>query len=278
MPAGATLNLPALSFLPSSVSSAITGPLGAVTAGLGSVVGSIPQIPQYFFTVPFANNQAVLYKLSIIYGQGPGLAGSPLGPGLPGTSIPDFIFPLTPNGVQKQSISLTNYYDVQGPANVINNGVQRIIDIYGLTPPIITISGTTGFQFHSLDQYQWSGKASFANLVQYIQNYIQLAVAATTSSQATNIPQLQFTDGYTGEVFNIVPLNQQLYSQDANRPIYQTYNLQFLASKTPLQNPIGLSQQDLLIQTFILARALLNAALLSWWNSILNGVLPGTIV
>ena len=250
---------------PTTVLNAVTGAASIINNFLNPLVASIPTVPQYFFAIPFANNQAVLYKLSIVSN------------GVPGVILPDFIFPLTPNNIQKQSVSLTNYYDVSGPADSINIGVQRIIDIYGLTPPIITISGTTGFQFHSLDQFQWSGKASFARLVQFIQTYIFAAASATTSSQITNIPTLQFTDGFTGEVFNLVPLNQQLYSQDANRPIYQTYNLQFLASASVTQTPVGLAQQDVVIQAFIEARALLTAGFLSWWNFILNE-LPGTIV
>jgi hypothetical protein len=251
--------------VPTNVVNAVTGQASSLNNFSSPIVGNIPVVPQYFFSIPFANNQSVLYKMSIVVN------------GIPGTIVPDFIFPLTPNNIQKQSISLTNYYDVSGPANSINIGVQRIIDIYGLTPPIITISGTTGFQFHSLDQFQWSGKASFALLVQFIQTYIYAATAAATSSQATNVPQLQFTDGYTGEVFTLVPLNQQLYTQDSSRPIYQTYNLQFLATASVTQVPVGLEEQDLLVQAFITARALQVAGLLSWWNSLLSA-LPGTIV
>jgi hypothetical protein len=250
---------------PTRVLNAVTGVASAINNFLSPIVGAIPQVPQYFFSIPFANNQPVLYKLSIVAN------------GVPGAILPDFIFPLTPNNIQKQSISLTNYYDVSGPANSVNIGVQRIIDIYGLTPPILTISGTTGFQFHSLDQFQWSGKASFARLVQFIQTYIYAATAAATSEQVSNIPVLQFTDGYTGEVFNLIPLNQQIYSQDVSRPIYQTYNLQFLSTASVTQTPVGLAQQDIIIQAFIEARALQVAGLLSWWNSLLT-ILPGTIV
>lgn len=252
---------------PTTVLNAVTGAASIINNFLNPLVASIPQVPQYFFSIPFANNQAVLYKLSIVAVGSTG----------PVQDTQDFIFPLTPNNIQKQSVSLTNYYDVAGPGNSTNLGVQRIINQYGMTPPIITISGTTGFQFHSLDQFQWSGKASFAKLVNFIQLYIALVTSATSSAQATNVPGLQFTDGFTGEVFDIVPLNQQLYSQDASRPIYQTYNLQFLARASVSPEVVGLAQQDSIIQAFIEARALLTAGFLSWWNSILN-VLPGTIV
>jgi hypothetical protein len=248
------------SSLPSSVLNGITGYNNIV----GGLVGGIPIVPQYFFTVPFANNQPVMYMLEL----------NPVGTTTSTTtgSTDTFIFPLTPSNVTKQVINLTNYYDVQG--NNTNYGVQRIIDQYGLTPPIITISGTTGFQFHSLDQYQWSGRSSFARLVSIIQAYASQVATAISSEQPSAMPILQFTDSYTAETYNVVPLNQQAYSMDVSRPIIQTYNLVFLAQATQTPQSISLSQQDPIVQAFILSKALLTAGLLSWWNSALGSIFP----
>ena len=240
------------SSLPSTILNGVTG----FNNLAGGVLGSIPQVPQYFFTVPFANNQPVLYKLELI--PGAGTSGS--------NDV--FIFPLTPSKVTKTVMNLTNYYDVQG--NNTNYGVQRIIDQYGLTPPVITISGTTGFQFHSLDQYQWSGRSSFARLVSIIQAYASQVATAVSSSQSTALPTLQFTDSYTAETYTVVPLNQQVYNMDVSRPIYQTYDLQFLAQTTQTPQSISLSQQDPIVQAFIISKAILTAGLLSWWNSALS--------
>jgi len=242
------------SSLPSTLLNGITG----FNNLAGGLLGSIPQVPQYFFTVPFANNQPVLYKLSLFTLGDPNAVGP----------TEEFIFPLTPAKVTKTVMNLTNYYDVQG--NNTNYGVQRIIDVYGLTPPIITISGTTGFQFHSLDGYQWSGRSSFARLVALIQAYATAVAQANSSSQTTTLPLLQFTDSYTSEVYNVVPLNQQSYNMDVSRPIYQMYDLQFLAQTTQTPQSISLSQQDPIVQAFIISKAILTAGLLSWWNSALS--------
>lgn len=242
------------SSLPTSLMNGITG----FNNLANNLLGSIPQVPQYFFTVPFANNQPVLYKLELI--PAAGTSGS--------NDV--FIFPLTPSNVTKQVINLTNYYDVQG--NNTNFGVQRIIDQYGLTPPIITIAGTTGFQFHSLDGYQWSGRSSFARLVSIIQAYAQQVATAIGSSQTTSLPTLQFTDSYTSETYDVVPLNQQVYSMDVSRPIIQTYNLQFLAQTSTTPQIVSLSQEDPIAQAFIISKAILTSGLLSWWNSILSSL------
>lgn len=250
--------------LPAGIMNGVTG----VNSTLNNITTSIPQVPQYFFSVPFANNQAVLYKLEIKSNLATSLDQSNSG-------TTTFIFPLTPSSVTKSVINLTNYYDVQGDNT--NNGVQRIIDIYGLTPPIITISGTTGFQFHSLDNYQWSGKSSFALLVQFIQQYAVLVATAANSNQTVQMPVMTFTDGFTGEVFNVIPMSRQAYSMDVSRPILQTYNLQFLAQSSTAPTAVSLTQEDAISQTFLQARIISNSALLSWWQSLLGNVSIGNI-
>jgi hypothetical protein len=248
------------SIIPSPLVNAVTGYNNLA----GNALSNLPQVPQYFSTVPFANNQTVLYKLQII-----------LDPSKLTSGLTPYIFPLTPSNVTKTTMNLTNYYDVQGSSN--NYGVQRIIDVYGLTPPIITIAGTTGFQFHSLDGYKWSGKSSFALLIQLIQTYTQKVVQATQSSQIVPIPTMIFTDGYTGEQFNIVPISKQAFEQDVSKPIIQTYNLQFLAQATVTPTAVALSQQDPIAQAFIITTALQNSAALTLWNSLLSNISTGTI-
>ena len=127
-----------LANIPSTLNSGITSAANSANSTLTGIINDFPAVPQYYFTVPFPNNQLVLYKLEIVNN-----AGSI------SSSTDQFIFPLSPSSVTKQTINLTNYYDVAGGASS-QYGVQRIVDQYGLTPPIITISGTTGFQFHSL--------------------------------------------------------------------------------------------------------------------------------
>ena len=262
------------SLIPTNVMNSVTGLGNSFNNFVNNTIPPLPQVPQYFFTVPFPNNQTVLYRLRILGSTTPANVASTL------DIIDEFIFPLTPSNISRQVVNLTNYYDVKGDPNDSQSfGVKRIIDLYGLTPPIISISGTTGFQFHSLDNFQWSGKASFARLIQVIQHYAALVAAASNSlQQLATFPHMEFTDGYTGETYDVVPISQQAFTQDLSRPIYQVYNLQFLATASVASVPIGLAQQDAFVQAFIRTKALLTAGLLSWWNSILGSLPIGSIV
>ena len=260
------------SFLPTNVLGNLipTNVTNSITSFGNFIISNLPQVPQYFNSVPFPNNQPVLYKLELFSGSSVG--GSNYNP----VPLDTFIFPLTPSSVAKQVINLTNYFDVKGDPN--NLGVQRIIDVYGLTPPIISISGTTGFQFHSLDQYQWSGRSSFARLVNMIQSYNNLVALSTNSSQVTTLPVLVFTDGYTGEVYGVVPLGTQNYAMDNNRPIYQVYDLRFLAASSVQLAAVSLAQQDPINVALLQTLVILQTTAASWWHSILNSVLPGSLV
>lgn len=248
-----------LSAVPSLLTPGVTS---AINNTLGNIIGSLPTNLPYFFTVPFPNNQAVLYKLEMKD---------------KGNIIQTFIFPLTPNNINKQFINLTNYYDVAS-TDAGHLGVQRIVDNFGLTPPIITISGTTGFQFHSLDNYQWSGRSSFAQLVQFIQSYNFLVASNVESGQnAGPLPQLLFTDGFTNEIFDVVPFSTQSSGMEASRPLYQTYNLQFIARTTTSPESIGLTGpgQDPIAAELILSKALLTAGLVSAINGLFLQI-PGS--
>src|SRR4029077_5400077 len=100
------LGVPAGS-VPSGAMNSLVSAGNTINSALSGVVGAIPQIPQYFFTVPFPNNQTVLYRLRIYDNP-----ASPKGANIAGPFFDEFIFPLTPSNVTKQSINLTSYYDV----------------------------------------------------------------------------------------------------------------------------------------------------------------------
>ena len=267
--------------VPTTGVNSITSLGNSINTGIGNLVGSIPQVPQYFFTVPFPNNQTVLYRLRIYNNLQQ--AGPAVGNLSNSNLAEEFIFPLTPNNITKQYVNFTSYYDVRdagpntaGPGGGLSTGVQRIVDQYGQNLPIITISGTTGFQFHSLDGYQWSGRSSFARLVQFITNYAIQVAAVTNSNQSQQLPVMQFTDGYTGEIFNVVPLGPNTSTMDVSKPIIQMYNIQLLVkSVVSSAQSLSLSQQDPIIQFFINTKALLTGGVLSWWNEILNNI-PGS--
>ena len=54
-----------------------------------------------------------------------------------------FTFPLTPSQLRADRSALSTFSDTQGPAS--SQGVTRVVDVYGLSPPVFTIEGTTGY-------------------------------------------------------------------------------------------------------------------------------------
>ena len=268
--------------VPSTLISGITSVANSAAGGLTSIVNALPSVPQYYFTVPFPNNQLVLYKLQISSSNNtntyqptsnsflPVAANSAANASNPYT----YVFPLSPSSINKTTVNLVNYFDVNGGPNS-QLGVQRIVDQYGTTPPIITISGTTGFQFHSLDGFQWSGKSSFALLVQILRTYVNLVNTVVNSQQPQNMPQLFFYDGWTGEVFQVVPFGNQAYLMDTSRPIIQTYNLQLLVvAENSGPQP---ATNDPISQALVLSEGLLSSGFLTFWNSILTNLPTGTL-
>src|SRR5579859_2208998 len=103
-------------------------------------------VRQQFKTYPAPNLGQALYMLQIRSPQ-------------PASTVnTSYIFPLSPSSVRKDVTSLTTYYDVAGDST--NQGVQRIIDFYGVTPAMFVLEGTTGWKWHSTDGYQYTGLQS----------------------------------------------------------------------------------------------------------------------
>jgi hypothetical protein len=230
---------------------------------LGNFINSFPLVGQYYFNVPFPNNQVVLYKLQLYDDYVNNIDDKT-----------EYIFPLSPSSVTKQSVNLTTYYDVDGGGRS-TFGVQRIIDHYGMTPPTISISGTTGFQFHSLDGFQWSGKSSFAKLVQMIASYAEKVNRVKSSSQNKPMPTMVFTDGFTGEVFLVIPMGPQNFSMEAAHPIYQNYNIQLLVAAS-LGEP-EVAKLDAISKNLIELVGIKASLFLTYWNSLLISLPTGLI-
>ena len=196
---------------------------------LGLTTGAVPQV---YRNLTVFNNDLALYRLQIrqaAVGSPPASSSvglSPAGTALSASDFSDFIFPLSPESLSYQRINLTSYYETHGDSK--NFGVKRIIDQFGLTPPLITISGTTGFKFHNLDGFRWTGKQSILRLEAIIQNYAQL-VQQAIETNATNFPQLFFYDTWKQQTWEVVPYNAQGFAMDNRRPLFTNYNIQLIA-------------------------------------------------
>lgn len=208
--------------------SGILGDLASAALGPG-LAAAIANTSAYR-TQPVSTFPPALYSLAIRSGSAP--------------FLPYFVytFPLSPSNLRKESAGMGNFYDVAGaPAGF---GVARIPDVYGLSPPVYTISGTTGVKYHSTDRYLLTGLQSILVLQGAIAQYYAL-VASAVQSGAQQLPRLEFYDFFQSDFYWVVPLNSQVISQDAARPQLVNYQLRLVAIQSLLQ-PLIADLDDLL--------------------------------
>jgi len=142
---------------------------------------------QSFRTTPVPNLQAALYQLSI---RSPGFT---LG------ELATYTFPISPGAIRYDRAGLSSFADTQGtPAQA---GVARVIDIYGLAPPVIMIEGTTGWDYHATDGGILTGLQSMQLLQRFLARYAVLneTQRATGSS---DYYQLEFYDYFSSQFWS----------------------------------------------------------------------------
>jgi len=178
-----------------------------------------------------ANTPAGLYGLAL---------RSPIPPFAP---LFLYVFPLGPQQIERSVIGAGNYYDVAGPAS--NFGVTRIPDIYGQTPPLYRIRGTTGVKYHSADHYLFTGLQSILILSSIITQYFALN-AQQASLGNPNLYILEFYDYYMSQFWQVVPLGPQRLLQDIRQgPQLVYYEISLIATQS-LYQPVGAAVDQLL--------------------------------
>jgi len=169
-----------------------------------------------FRTKPVANTQTVLYSLSL------------RAPVVTSLELSTYTFPLSPTALRTERSSLSSFSDTQGPS--LSQGVTRVMDTYGLAPPIFTIEGTTGWDFHSADGYSLSGLESMQQLALFLATYADLN--QTQKLLGTSyLYTLEFYDYFTSNFWQIEPIGPQIFHQDAQRPILTYYRFKWAATK-----------------------------------------------
>lgn len=148
--------------------------------------------------------------------------------GVSHTKQDSYIFPLSPESIRKEYAGLTNFYDVQGDKT--NNGVMRVIDIYGMTPPTFVIEGTTGWQLHQTDGYKFTGLQSISRIESLLSNFVQLNQGQIAAGDR-HMYELWFFDFFRNEYWVVVPIGQQGLRQNAARPLYVNYSFRLIASR-----------------------------------------------
>jgi hypothetical protein len=160
-----------------------------------------------FRTIPVINTQLTLYSLAI-RDSGFGLTSG-------------YTFPISPANIRKETTALTNFYDVMGPPELL--GVQRIIDVYGTTPVMYTIEGTTGWKLHNTDGFALTGLDSIRAIESLLEQFAFLNQSIIADQQGQDLFTLEFYDYFRNDYWQVVPYGQQMIRQSRNRPLFVDY-------------------------------------------------------
>lgn len=188
---------------------------------------------QIYRTIPFANVQPVLYQLSI------------RSPGASFAEFATYTFPLSPNQLRVTRNSMSSFTDVQGPPS--SQGVTRVMDTFGLAPPIFEIRGTTGWDRHLSDGYILSGLQSMQLLQQFLATYATLNQTQRQNG-ISQLYTLEFYDYFGSNFWVVEPVGPQSVSQASDRPVLSYYNFRWAGVK-PAGLPL-LGAADAIAQVF----------------------------
>ena len=153
---------------------------------------------QQFRNKPVGLYQPALYQLSI---RAPGQAFAELA---------TITFPITPSALRVERSSLSSFAETQGPPS--SQGVTRIVDTYGLAPPVFTIEGTTGWDRHSTDGYIITGLQSTQLIAQFLQRYAELNQVQRQSGNP-QLYALEFYDYFSLNFWQVEPVGPQGFRQ-----------------------------------------------------------------
>jgi len=217
---------------------------------------------QMFRTLPVGlGSIPALYQLSI---RSPGQVYS---------EISTYTFPITPSQLRMDYSSLSSFTDTQGP--VISRGVTRVMDVYGLAPPVYTLEGTTGYDRHMSDGFLLNGVQSMQLLQQFLAQYAVL----NQGQRAAGNPQLytlEFYDYYMNQYWVVEPVGPQVFRQANDRPTLIYYRFRW-AAVYPAGVPV-LGEIDALMNLIATPaqQAAINAA--STLGALLTAYSPGGVI
>lgn len=143
-----------------------------------------------------------------------------------------YIFPISPSQITSNQHSYNTYYDI--PSSVNKGGVHRLIDEYGIAPPVFTIQGTTGWNKLPSSHYTIGGLQAFRDLEDFIKTYNSLNIVANR----TQIPgfKLAFLDFWYHDYWYVTPMGPIRRRQSERQPLLVNYELDFAAYEAINQN------------------------------------------
>lgn len=202
-------------------------------------------MPHTFRTIPVPDAQPAIYQISI------------RAPGQIFAELSTYTFPLTPMALRYTRPALSSFSETQGPPST--QGVTRIVDTYGLAPPIITIEGTTGWDKHLSDGYILGGLGSLSLLVKFLGRYAQLNQIQRNAGNS-ELYTLEFYDYFSNNFWQIEPVGPQIIRQAADRPLLTYYRLQWAAVRSVGVPVLGAADAMASVLATPATQAILNAA------------------
>lgn len=176
-----------------------------------------------FLTLKAQNYLIALYRLSIRY------------PYPPYPEYQSFTFPISPQRIRKVPIAMSQPYDTMGSA--AQAGVNRQVDRYGMSPFTYEIEGTTGWDYHMTDGFQYPGIAAINNLIDMLYTYDQLNAEQMLSNNP-NSYIMEWSDFFNGEFYQVEPYGAQEIHQSERSPLLQYYRLKLVGIQ-PISDPIA---------------------------------------
>lgn len=184
--------------------------------------GSLPLLAvQRFSTAKIPDTQLALYTLTIRY---------------PGASLAPYItytFPISPSSLRKSPTAMSAIYDTAGSPQM--RGVQRNVDVWGMSPPNYVLEGTTGWDRHQTDGLALTGLQSIQKLQALFNLYAELNQAQMAANNP-NLYTLEFYDYFNEEFWQVEPIGEQEIRQSERAPKLQYYRLRF-AGIRPVSAP-----------------------------------------
>lgn len=173
----------------------------------------------------------------------------------------EFVFPVSPQSLQIQRNSLVNWYETQGQTGTNSNtalNVQRIVDLYGLTPMMFTLQGTTGYNRYWVDGFQKTGTQWMEVLQSMIETFFQ-----QIQNNPTGVPHfLIYMDFWYQEYWYVVPVGPVKLHQSSDRPLWMFYDFTLLGINRLSQNTVVSKQNlDIMFQKSTLTSAIANLAI-----------------
>ena len=189
---------------------------------------------QSVYNVPAPITTPALYQLSI------------RAPGYSAEEIATYTFPLAPSSVRYEPSSASSYMDTQGtPAQ---QGISRVVDRYGLAPPIIMVEGTTGWDYHARDGGLLTGMQSIQLLIAFLAQYAALNDEQRASGNSSYYT-LEFYDYFYSQFWVIEPIGVQPVRQTADRPLLTYYRFRWVAQQA-VAMPVPAPADELLLLLF----------------------------